>query len=185
MSRPDLGQLMDIENASHTQPYMVPLVQNLASPEGEPVHEFLHVLEDTFSHDEVWPQPCDHLYVSLRGGCSAGKEPDADTDTGPARQFDEPEELERLPINEVATENLHEPATHIDQASNEIPGQSVDPDDLPEVNIDRPLGVTFGKELGYALTLMELIRCRRHRGGTLQPVKVWNLLVLKITGFKR
>ena len=36
--------------------------------------------------------------------------------------------------------------------------------------MDRPLQVTFGKELRYAPTLTELIRCRRHREGTLQPV---------------
>ena len=40
--------------------------------------EFLHVLEDSFSHDEVWPQPYDHLYVLLESGRSVGKEPDAD-----------------------------------------------------------------------------------------------------------
>ena len=31
------------------------LVESLASPEEEPVDDFLHVLEDLFSHDEVWP----------------------------------------------------------------------------------------------------------------------------------
>ena len=53
------------------------LVENWASPEGEPVDEFLPVLKHSFPHDEVWPQPHDHLYVSLRSGRSVGKEPDA------------------------------------------------------------------------------------------------------------
>ena len=41
---------------------MVPLIKNWASPDGEAVNDFLHVLEDTLPHDEVWPQPYDHLY---------------------------------------------------------------------------------------------------------------------------
>ena len=136
--------------------------------------EFLHVLEDTFSHDEVWPQACDHLYVSLRSGRSVGEDPNANPDTGPAPQSDTepaagPEELEPLPTDEV-TEDLHEPALHVDDACNEIPDQSVDPDDLPQVDMDRPLQVTFGKEHRYAPTLMELIHCRRNRDGTLQPM---------------
>ena len=45
-----------------------------------------------------------------------------------------------------------------------------DTDDLPDVGMDRSLRVTFGKELPYAPTLAELIRCRRHRDGTLQSV---------------
>ena len=64
-SRLTSQQLMDIENATRTRAFAIPLVENWASPEGEPVDEFLHVLEDSFSHDEVWPQPYDHLYVSL------------------------------------------------------------------------------------------------------------------------
>ena len=58
-------QSMDIENATRTRAFVIPLVDNLASAEGEPVDEFLHVLEDSFSHHEVWPQLYDHLYVSL------------------------------------------------------------------------------------------------------------------------
>ena len=58
-----LRQLTDIENATHTRAFVVPFFENSVSPEGEPVDEFLHVLEDPFSHDEVWPQPYDHLYV--------------------------------------------------------------------------------------------------------------------------
>ena len=50
-------QLMDIENATRTRALVILLVENWASREGEPVDEFLHVLEDSFSHDEVWPQP--------------------------------------------------------------------------------------------------------------------------------
>ena len=64
-SRLTSQQLMDIENATRTRAFVVPLVENCVSPEGEPVHEFLHVLEDSIWHDEVWPQPYDHLYVSL------------------------------------------------------------------------------------------------------------------------
>ena len=43
---------------------MVLLVENWISPEGEPVDEFRHLLQDSFSYDEVLP-PNDHLYVSL------------------------------------------------------------------------------------------------------------------------
>ena len=50
------------------------------------------------------------------------------------------------------------------------PDIPVDTNDLPDVSMDRPLRVTFGKELRYAPTLAELIRCRRHRDGTLQSV---------------
>ena len=46
---------------------------------------------------------------------------------------------------------------------------STDTDDLPHIDMDRPLRVTFGKELRYALTWTELIRCRRNQDGTLQP----------------
>ena len=66
-------QVMDIENATRTRAFVVPSVENWVSPEGEPVDELLHVLEDLFSHDEVWPQPYDHLYVSLPSGRSVGK----------------------------------------------------------------------------------------------------------------
>ena len=45
-------------------------------------------------------------------------------------------------------------------------------DDLPGVVMDRPLRVILGKELRYAPTLTEVIRCRRHRDGTLQPVSL-------------
>ena len=64
----------------HVLAFLVPLVENWVSPEGEPVDEFLRMLEDSFSHDEVWPQPYDHLYVSLRSGRSLGKRPDVGED---------------------------------------------------------------------------------------------------------
>ena len=79
-SRLTLRQLMDIENATRTRAFVVPLVHNWVSPEGEPVDAFLHVLEDSFSQDEVWPQPDDQLYVSVRSGSSVGKDPDVDVD---------------------------------------------------------------------------------------------------------
>ena len=182
-------QLMDIENATRTRAFVIPLVENWASPEGEPVNEFLHVLEDSFSRDEVWPQPYDHLYVSLRSGRSVGKEPDVDEHAEPALQLDtkpavEPEDLDPLPSNatavqpedlqpvladEILHEDSHQPEVHLDDAGNE-PDMPADTNDLPDVSMDRPLRVTFGKELRYAPTLAELIRCRRHRDGTLQSV---------------
>ena len=64
-SRLTSRQLMDIENATRTRAFVVPLVENWVSPEGEPVDEFLHVLEDSFSHDEVRAPPYDHLCVSI------------------------------------------------------------------------------------------------------------------------
>ena len=150
---------------------------------------FLHVLEDSFSHDEVWPQPYDHLYVSLRSGRSVGKEPDADEHVEPALQLDtepvvEPEDLEPLPSNattiepedqelvpsdKILAEDSHQPEIHLNDAGNE-PDIPADTDDLPDVSMNRPLRVTFGKELRYAPTMAELIRCRRHRDGTLQSV---------------
>ena len=180
---------MDIEHATRTRAFVIPLVENWASPEGSPVDEFLHVLEDSFSHDEVWPQPHDHLYVSLRSGRSMGKEPDVDEHAGPALQFDtapavqpedleslpsnatamEPEDLEPVPSNEILAEASHQPEAHFDDAGNE-PDMPADTDDLPDVGMDRPLRVTFGEELPYAPTLAELIRCGRHRDGTLQSV---------------
>ena len=187
-------QLMDIENATRTRAFAIPLVEDWASPEGKPVDEFLHVLEDSFSHDEVWPQPYDHLYVSLRSKRSVGKDLDADElaepAAEPAPQSNEtavgPEDLEPLPSSatpaepedlglepapsdEIMAENSHQPDMHLDEAGNE-PDTSTDTDDLPDVSIDRPLRVTFGNELRYAPTMAELIRCRRHRDGTLQSV---------------
>ena len=138
--------------ATRTRPFMVPLVQNWVLPKGEPVDEFLRVLQDAFSDDEVWPQPYYHLYVLLRSGGSVGKDPYANTDACPEPQFDaeqvvQPGELETLPVEELATEDLHESATRPDNASNEIPDQSVNPGDPPEADIDRCLRVAFGKEL--------------------------------------
>ena len=159
-SRLTSRQLMDIENATRTPAFAIPLVKDWASPEGEPVDEFLHVLEDSFSHDEVWPQPYDHLYVSLRSGRSVGKDLDADELAEPAPQSDtepavQPEDLELLPLSattaepedlglepapsdEIMAENSHQPDMHLDEAGNE-PDTSTDTDDLPDVSIDRPL----------------------------------------------
>ena len=58
---------------------------------------------------------------------------------------------------------------HLDEAGNKA-DTPADTDDLPDVSMDRPLRVTFGNELRYAPTMAELIRCRRHRDGTLQSV---------------
>ena len=137
--------------------------------------QFLHVLEDSFSHHEVWPQSYNHLHVSLGSGRSVGKDPDVDIDAELALQFDkepgvEREELQPLPTDEAPAAESHEPAARLDDVGNEITDKSTDPDDLPEVDIDRPLQVTFTKALGYAPTRTELIRCRCHRDGTLQPI---------------
>ena len=160
-SRLTLRQLMDIENATPTRAFLVPLVENWDSPEGQPIDEFLHVLH---VHD--------HLYVSLPSGCPVGKDPDYDVDTEPALQFDtapavEPEGLEQMPTNRTLVEDSHEPAARLDDAGNEVPYMSTDTDDHPQVHMDRLLLVTFGKEIRYAPTLTELIRYRRHRDGTL------------------
>ena len=66
-------------------------------------------------------------------------------------------------------EDSHQPEVHLDDAGND-PDMPADTNDLPDVSMDRPLRVSFGKELRYALTLAELIRCRCHRDGTLQSV---------------
>ena len=180
---------MNIENATRTRAFAIPLVENWASPEGEPVDEFLHVLKDSFSHDEVWRQPYDHLTVSLPSGRSVGKEPDADEHAEPALQLNtepavepedleplpsnattvEPEDLEPVPSDEIMAEDSDQPDMHLQDAGNE-PDMPADTDDLPAVSVDGPLRVTFGKELRYAPTVAELICCRRHRDATLQSV---------------
>ena len=81
----------------------------------------------------------------------------------------EPEDLEPLPSNDTLAEDLHQPEVHLDDGGNK-PDTSTDTNDLPDIDMDRPLRVTFGKELRYATTLTELIRLQRHRDGTLQPV---------------
>ena len=151
---------MDIDNATHTRAFVIPLVENWASPEGEPVDEVLHVPEDSFSHDEVWPQPYDHLYVSLRSGFSVGKEPDADEHAEPALQFNtepavEPEdlkplpsdattvepadlELEPVPSDKIMAEDSHQPDMHHNDAGKEL-DMPVDTDNLPDVSMDCPL----------------------------------------------
>ena len=173
-------QLMDIENATRTRAFVIPLVENWASPERKPVDEFLHVLEDSFSHYGVWPQPYDHLYVSLRSGRSVGKEPDADEHAEPALQFDtepavQPDGLEPLPSDattvetedlglepvpsdEIMAEDSHQPDMHLDDTGNE-PDTPANTDHLPDVSMDRPLRVTFCNELRYDPTMAELIRC--------------------------
>ena len=47
-TRLSLRQLIDIQNATCTRAFVVTLVENWVSPEGEPVDEVLHVLEDSF-----------------------------------------------------------------------------------------------------------------------------------------
>ena len=126
----------------------------------EPVDEFLHVLEDLFSHDEVWPQPYNHPYVSLRSERYVWKDLDVDADARQALQCDaeppvEPEELkplstcevelELLSTDKVVTADSHKPAARLDNAGNEGHDQSTAPDDLPEVDMDRPLRVTLAK----------------------------------------
>ena len=196
-SRLTSQQLMDIEIATRARALAITLVENWASPEGEPVDEFLHVLKDSISDGEVWPQPYDHLYISLRSGRSVGEDVDADELAEPAPQFDtepavEPEDLEPLPSattvepkdlglepvpsNEIMAEDSHQPDMHLHEAGNE-PDTPADTDDLPDVSMDRPLRVIFGNELRFAPTMAELIRCGCHRDGTLQPVplpKVWS-----------
>ena len=173
-------QLMDIENATRTRAFVIPLVENWASPEGEHVDEFLHVLKDSFSHDVLWSQPYDRLHTSLRSRRSVGKELDADEHAEPALRFDtepavEPEDLEPLPSDattveledlglepvpsdEVMAEDSHQPDMHLHDAGKE-PDMPADIDDLPDVTMDRPLRVTFGNELQFAPTMAELIRC--------------------------
>ena len=109
----------------------------------------------------MWPQQYDHLYVSLRSGRSVGNDPDIEVHAEPALRFDteaavDPEELERLPTHETLAEDSPEPGAHLHDAGNEISDQLTDPDDLPEVDMDRSLRVTFGKEHRYALTLFFL-----------------------------
>ena len=131
----------------------------------------------SFLHDELWPHPYDHLYVSLRSGGSVGNDLAVDADAEPALQLDtEPavkqKELEPLPSDKVVTEDSHQPPARLDEAGNEIRDQSTDSDHLPEVDMHRPVRVTFDKEVPYAPSLMELIRCRRRRDSTLQPVGI-------------
>ena len=118
-----------------------------------------------------------------------GKGPDADEQAEPALHFDtepsglpedleplpsnattvEPEDLEPVPSDEILAEDSHQTDMHVDDAGNE-PDMPADTDILPDVSMDCPLGVTFGKELRYAPTMAELTRCRRHRDGTLQSL---------------
>ena len=142
-SRLTLRQLMDIKNATCTRALVIPLVETWVTPEGEPVEEFLHELEDSFSHDEVWSQPYDDLYVLLRSGRSVGKRPDVDEDADPAQGLDtepavEPTDLEPLPSNETLAEDSHQPEVHLDGAGNKVQHMSTDTDDPPDIDMDRP-----------------------------------------------
>ena len=74
-----------------------------------------------------------------------------------------------MPSDEILAEDSHQPEVHLDDAGNE-PDMPADTDALPDVSMDRPFRVTFGKELRDAPTLAVLIRCRRHRDSTLQSV---------------
>ena len=67
--------------------------------------------------------------------------------------------MEPLPSNVALTEESHQSGVHVDNAGNEVPDMLTDTDDLPDIDMDRPLRVTSGKELQYAPTLTELIRC--------------------------
>ena len=120
---------------------------------------------------------------------SVGKESATDENAEPALQFNtkpvvKPEDLEPLPANATTVEpedrepvpsdeilgvDSHQPEIHLNNAGN-APDMPANTDDLPDVSMDRPLRVTFGKELRYAPTMAELIRCGRHRDGTLQTV---------------
>ena len=48
--------------------------------------------------------------------------------------------------NKTLAEDSHQPVVYLVDAGNE-PDMSTDTDDLPDINMDRPLRVTFGKEL--------------------------------------
>ena len=92
------------------------------------------------------------------------KDLDVDVNPDPALPFDtepavEPEELEPLPTDEALAEDSHEPKAHLHDAENEVPDMSIDTDDLPEVDMDRPLRVTFGTELRCAPSFTGPIRC--------------------------
>ena len=180
-SRLTSRQVMNIEYATRTRAFVVPLVENWVSPEREPVNDFLHVLGDSSSHDEVWPQPYNHLYVSLRSGRSVAKGSDVDGDAEPALQINteravELEELQPLPTKEVPAEDSHQSTVHLDNAGNEVLDMSSDTDHLPDIDMDRPLQVTFRKEIRYDPAMTELIRCPSQRDGTLQPVPSPNVV---------
>ena len=78
---------MDIENVTHTRPFVVPLAQNWISPEGKAVDKLLPVLENIFQLIEAWPRPYDHPYLLLRSEHSVGKDPNVGAEAGPVPQF--------------------------------------------------------------------------------------------------
>ena len=49
------------------------------------------------------------------------------------------------PSNEALAEDSHQPEVHLDDAGNEVPDMSTDTDDPPDIDMDRPLRVTFAK----------------------------------------
>ena len=59
--------------------------------------------------------------------------------------------LEPVLSDEILAEDSFQPEVHLDDSGNE-PDIPADTDDLPNVSMDRPLRVTFGKELRYAPT---------------------------------
>ena len=185
-SRLTSRQLMDMENATHTRAFVIPLVENWASTEGEPSTSFCmysrtrsHMMKCgpsrtttctfRFEVDAPWGR---YVMLTNMRNQPSNLTPNPPEDLEPlpsnARAV-EPEDLEPVPSDEILAEDLHQPEVHLDDAGNE-PDTPAKTDDLPHVHMDRPLRVTFGKELRYAPTLAELIRCPRHRDGTLQSV---------------
>ena len=161
-------QLMDFENATRTRAFLIPLVENSVSPEGELVTELLHVLEDSFSHDEVWPEPYDHLYVSLRSRRSV---------MFPKMQ-NKPTFSTLIGLSSQRTCNHCRPTrlwlrihTSLRYISMMLATRYKTCRRTP-TTLRHRIGrhPSFGKELPYAPTSTELIRCRRHPDGTLQPV---------------
>ena len=81
-----------------------------------------------------------------------GKERDVDGDAEPALQSDtqpavKQEELKPLPSNEALAEDSHQSTVHFDNAGNEVSDMWTDTDNLPDMDMDRFLRVTFGNEL--------------------------------------
>ena len=56
------------------------------------------------------------------------------------------EELKPLSTDEALAKDSHQPAAGLEDAGNETPDMSTDTDDLPEMDMDRPLPVTLGKD---------------------------------------
>ena len=115
------------------------------------------------------PDADEHAELALKLNTEPAVEPE-DLEPLPSNATTvEPEDLEPVPSDEILAEDSHQPDVHLDDAGNG-PDMPADTDDLPDVSMDRPLRVDFDKELRYAPTMAELIRCRRHLDGTLQTV---------------